>query len=75
MDDLIKALQILLKYGNPARPTLCESGVLYVLVDPEVVSDEDTAALEKLSFTAPLDGAAYFRSYRFGDPRGPRRRR
>jgi len=34
MDDLIKALQILRKYGNPGNPTHCEHDTLLVLIDP-----------------------------------------
>jgi len=30
MDDLIKALQILRKYGNPKYPTHCEHDTLYI---------------------------------------------
>ena len=36
MEDLIKALQILLKYGNPSYPTHCEHDELRVHgIDPE----------------------------------------
>ncbi len=38
MEDLIKALQIFLKYGNKNYPTFCEYDILYVDVDPSVVS-------------------------------------
>ena len=30
MENLIKALQILLKYGNPKRPTHCEHDELTI---------------------------------------------
>lgn len=51
MEDLIKALQIFLKYGNPRNPTHCEHDVLTVYINPEVVSDED---------------GEHFISYRYG---------
>lgn len=30
MKDLVKALQILLKYGNPRNPLHCEHDILYI---------------------------------------------
>lgn len=30
MEDLIKALQIFMKYGNPAYPFHCEHDILYI---------------------------------------------
>ncbi len=53
MQDLITALQILLKYGNPAYPTQCEHDVLYVCgINPAEVSDADKEALATLGFSA-----------------------
>ena len=63
MDDLIQALLIFRKYGNPKNPTHCEHDQLFVAIDPTLVSEEDKAMLKKLSFT-PEDDAFY--SYRFG---------
>ena len=67
MDDLIKALQIFRKYGNPQNPTHCEHDTLYICdIDPEKVSEEDKAELDKLGFFV---GDAYpdtFISFRFG---------
>ena len=40
MKDLIEALNIFLKYGNPKYPTHCEHDIMYVSIDPELVSDE-----------------------------------
>lgn len=51
MEDLIKALQIFLKYGNPAYPTNCSHDKLYVDIDPEKVSEEDIKALDELGFS------------------------
>lgn len=64
MDELIQALQILRKYGNPPFPTHCEHDVLHVAVSPEGVSEEDLAALEELHFT-PDDYEGFY-SFYFG---------
>lgn len=64
MKDLIAALQIFSKYGDPHYPTWCEHDALRVCVDPADVSDEDKAALEKLSFYTTKEGD--FVSFRFG---------
>lgn len=64
MDDLIKALQIFRKYGNPTCPTHCEHDELMVCIDPSEVSDEDMAALDELHFNPnDYDG---FSSFWFG---------
>lgn len=42
MKDLIKALQILLKYGNPKHPTICQHDELNILgIDPKKISNQD----------------------------------
>jgi hypothetical protein len=64
MNDLIKALQIFLKYGDPKWPTHCEHDVLTVTCDPAVVSEEDLKTLDELGFFPDNDG--HFMSYRFG---------
>ena len=65
MEDLIKALQIFLKYGNPKYPTNCSHDLLFVNIDPELVSEEDVKILDDLGFVVDedLDG---FSSFRFG---------
>jgi hypothetical protein len=63
VSDLIKALQIFLKYGDPSHPTCCEHDTLYVSIDPELVSKEDEAILDGLGFFKGSDG---FKSFRFG---------
>jgi len=40
MEDLIKALQILLKYGNLRNPSHCEHDYFYVAIAPELVSKD-----------------------------------
>ncbi len=64
MDDLIEALTILRKYGNPDFPTHCEHDELTVDIDPDLVSGEDLAILEDLGFFPSDDDD--FRSYKFG---------
>ena len=57
MEDLIKAFQILLKYGNPKYPTHCEHDELNILgIDPEKISDEDKKELENLGIIIQIEG-------------------
>jgi len=64
--DLIKALQILLKYGNPTYPTHCEHDVLYICgISPEDVSEEDKAILVDLGFVVSEEDDAFVSS-KFG---------
>ncbi len=65
MDDLIEALTILRKYDNRKFPTNCDHDVLWVNVDPSLVSDEDKERLDHLGFFVD-NGADGFMSYRFG---------
>ena len=66
MQDLIEALQILLKYGNPFAPTHCEHDILHVVgIEPDDVSPEDTQRLEELGFHTG-EASDGFYSYRFG---------
>jgi hypothetical protein len=63
MDDLIKALQIFRKYGNPAWPTHCEHDELRVCIDPDDVSKEDLELLNDLGFFPEEE---CFLSFKFG---------
>lgn len=65
MQDLIDALIIFRKYGNPQFPTHCEHDVLTICVDPAVVSEEDKVGLDKLGFIVDASSDAFI-SYRFG---------
>lgn len=57
MKDLIEALQILLKYGNPAYPTHCEHDELTIHgYDPEKFSEEDKQRLQQLGFEIAIEG-------------------
>jgi hypothetical protein len=68
MKDLIKALTIFLKYGNPRNPTHCEHDVMTICgIDPDKVSDEDKATLDDLGFFVSAEyGDECFKSFRFG---------
>lgn len=65
MENLIKALQIFLKYGNPDNPTYCEHDILFVATDPDLVSDEDKKKLDDLGFFESDCGEGY-NSYKYG---------
>ena len=64
MAELIEALQIFLKYGNPDSPTHCEHDELWICgIDPADVSDEDKDKLDDLGFFVSDGG---FKSFRYG---------
>jgi len=65
LEDLIEALQILKKYGNPKYPTHCEHDIMHICIDPEQVSDEDKAKLDELGFFEDEE-LNCFATYRFG---------
>jgi hypothetical protein len=66
MEDLIKALQIFLKYGNPEYPTNCSHDELMICeIAPSEVSDEDKIELDKLGFFVSEEDDC-FKSFRFG---------
>ncbi len=68
MEDLIKALQIALKYEtDPYRlshPTNCSHDTLWLCVDEKKFSPEDIVEMERLGFFVAEEGG--FQSYRFG---------
>ncbi len=66
MNDLIEALQIFLKYGDPYAPFNCDHDVLWVNIDPDLVSDEDKARLDELSFFIGEEYEGGFTSFRYG---------
>ena len=66
MEDLIKALQIFLKYGNPVNPTHCEHDVMYICgIDCEKITAEDEAELGRLGFFYDESDDGYH-SFKFG---------
>ena len=66
MKKLIEALQIFLKYGNPNYPTYCEHDILYININPDLVSQDDINKLAFLGFYADGDDYTQFYSYKFG---------
>lgn len=66
MSNLIKALQIFLKYGNPNHPTHCEHDCLYICgIDVDKVSDKDKQELASLGFFIDSENGC-FMSFRYG---------
>ncbi len=64
MEDLIKALQIFLKYNNLEHPTYCNEETLYIDgITEEEVSEEDKLELDRLGFFFGVDG---WQSYKYG---------
>jgi hypothetical protein len=66
MSDLIEALQIFLKYGNPSNPTDCCHDQLTICeIEPSAVSQEDKDRLDELGFFVDEDEDCFI-SFRFG---------
>jgi hypothetical protein len=64
LGNLIKALQILLKYRDPEWPTSCDGDIMFINgVNSDDVSDEDKKRLDDLGFKVNGDG---FLSYWYG---------
>jgi hypothetical protein len=63
MSNLIKALQIFLKYEDNPYPTNCDHDVLFVSIDPAIVSPEDINTLAELGFDVSDCG---FQSFHYG---------
>lgn len=69
MEDLYKAIEIFLKYGNPDYPTHCEHDKLYISekINPDNVSEEDISTLHDLGFNVSDEfGFKHFYSFKFG---------
>ena len=67
LSNLIKALEILLKYGDPSYPTHCEHDIMYICgINPVDVSKDDTATLEELGFFIDTENDECFASFRYG---------
>ena len=66
MSDLIEALTILLKYGDPDYPTHCEHDVLTICgIEVEHLTSKDIIKLSKLGFDVNYDEEC-LQSFRFG---------
>lgn len=63
MKDLIEALTILLRYGDPRNPTYCEHDELTICIDPSLVSAADKARLDELGV---FEDGECFKSFRYG---------
>lgn len=68
LSELIDALTLLRKYGDPTSPTHCEHDTLMICgIEPSQVSEEDTAKLEEMGFIVGNEfGEEAFISYRYG---------
>jgi hypothetical protein len=65
MKELIKALMILNRYGNPVYPTRCEHDMLIVCISPKVVTAEDCTTLAEMGFLVDKEGDCFY-SFRYG---------
>lgn len=64
MEDLIKALTIMLKHGNVSHPFHCEHDELYVYPKSMDFTEEEFAQLEELGFSS--NGEDGFYSFKYG---------
>ena len=68
MGDLVKALQIFLKYGDSRRPCHCEHDILTICGEEytkDNISEEDVVELDRLGFFWDEEEDA-FQSFKFG---------
>jgi hypothetical protein len=57
MKELIEALQILMKYGNPSYPFHCEHDILHIVgFDAENISKQDKDKLYQLGIIVRIEG-------------------
>ena len=69
MENLIKALTIMLQYGNPEYATHCihDNLLINCEINPDIVSPHDLDQLEKLGFSVTEEfGEKQFCSYKYG---------
>ncbi len=67
MEDLIEALQVLLKYGNPKYPTNCDHDVMVICgICTKDVSSDDKKRLDELGFFESEEFDGQFASFKFG---------
>ena len=60
MKNLIEALQILLKYGNPEFPTHCDCETFTICgINPKDITVSDKQKLRKLGFRVEIRGTRY----------------
>lgn len=64
MEDLIKALQIMLKHGDVTHPTHCEHDELHIYPNSMDFTEVELARLDDLGFFP--NGADGFMSFKYG---------
>ena len=65
MNNLIKALQILLKHGDVDYPTQCEHDMLYISPNSMDFTEEEFAELEELGFHSDNEMGGFY-SFKYG---------
>lgn len=65
MEDLIEALQIMLKHGNVEYPTHCEHDELHVYPNSMDFTEDELARLEELGFHSDDEGSGFY-SFKYG---------
>lgn len=63
MEDLIKALTIMMKHGDVTYPCYCEHDTLYIYPNTMDFTEEEFATLENLGFYRDEEG---FHSFKYG---------
>ena len=66
---LIEALKIFKKYSNKEYPIQCEANIMYILIDPSIVSEKDKLKLQGRGFLPYSAGPAFYSVY-FGSAKG-----
>ena len=65
MEDLIKALQIMLKHGDVAYPTHCEHDTLRIFPNDMDFTEEEFTELEELGFHVDEEQEGFY-SFKYG---------
>ena len=65
MENLIKALQIMLKHGDVKHPTLCEHDELHIFPNSMDFTDNEFNELQELGFYIKEDWTGFY-SFKYG---------
>ena len=65
MENLIEALQIMLKHGDVTYPTHCMHDELYIYPNSMDFTKEELARLEELGFSPDSEGSGFY-SFKYG---------
>lgn len=65
MNDLIEALQIMMKHGDVKRPLQCEHDELYVFPNSMDFTDQEISRLEDLGFYTDDENEGFY-SFKYG---------